>query len=130
MVRCPPAMTAHPSQPKPATRKPRQAKGPNVAEREYRDKYLGTYAMYEAITFRLPGDHRYTPDWVCVMTLGNLSLLSCHEVKVRFKNGKTHQSYQRARFAFDLAREVYAGTVSFVWAERRDDKGGAWEVES
>ena len=125
MVRCPPAMTVAPSQPKPATRQPRQSKGPNKAEAEYRDKHLPYDSIYEGLRIKLPGGHWYTPDWA---TVGADGLTTCVEVKVRGKNGFRQPSYQRARLAFDQARELWP-EWRFVWAERRDDKGGAWEVE-
>ena len=119
-----PAMTAHPSQPKPATRKRRQSKGPNKTEAEYRRLYLDRIypparILYEAITLRLANGHRYTPDWVVLLPDGQVE---CHEVKGAYRLG----SLQRARLAFDQARIEWPAW-RWVWATR--GKGGAWEVE-
>jgi len=92
---------------------------PNKTEAEYNRRFLGGLGKYEAISLRLPGGSRYTPDWQSVGADGRVIL---HEVKGSYRFG----SHGRAATAF---RECVAAfpEFDFVWAVRNAD--GSWSVQ-
>jgi len=94
------------------------ASGPNKTEAEYNRLYLHGKGLYEAVTLRLPGGSRYTPDWVL---LGDGGAVELHEVKGSYRFG----SHGRAVTAFREAVAAFP-CFAFVWAVR--GKGGAWSV--
>lgn len=93
-------------------------RGPNKSESEYNRLHLGGKGLYEAVTLRLPGGSRYTPDWVVIGEGGKVEL---HEVKGAYRFG----SHGRAVTAFREAVATFPCFV-FVWAVR--GKGGAWSI--
>ena len=93
--------------------------GPNKTEAEYNRLYLHGKGLYEALTLRLPGGSRYTPDWVVIGEGGAVEL---HEVKGSYRFG----SHGRAVTAFREAMAAFP-CFAFVWAVR--GKGGAWSVK-
>lgn len=105
-------------------RKPKSATGSrmNKTEAEYaamlearlRAGELAYYA-YEPIKVRLADLTFYTPDFMVVLTNGELEL---HEVKGAFV-------MDDARLKFKLVAEHFPARL--VWAQRL--KGGAWKVE-
>lgn len=114
-------------------------RGPNKTEAEYGRLMLGGKGRYEAVTLRLPGGSRYTPDWVtfeqvslgvtddyqdgtCVSTPPAFRI-TLHEVKGSYRLG----SHGRALTAF---REAVAAFpfFEFVWAVRKG--AGDWIVKS
>jgi len=92
---------------------------PNKTEAEYNRRYLGGLGKYEAVSLRLPGGSRYTPDWQSVGADGRVTF---HEVKGSYRFG----SHGRAATAF---RECVAAfpEFDFVWAVRNAD--GSWSVQ-
>lgn len=92
---------------------------PNKTEAEYNRRYLGGAGKYEAVSLRLPGGSRYTPDWQSVGADGRVTF---HEVKGSFRFG----SQGRAATAF---RECVAAfpEFNFIWAVRSAD--GSWSVQ-
>jgi hypothetical protein len=94
---------------KPATRQARPAAGPNKTEATYNRERLGGAGRYEAITFRLPGGSRYTPDFY-------EPPLTVHEVKGSYRFG----SHGRALTAFREAAAAFPA-FRFIWAEKRTD---------
>ena len=92
--------------------------GPNKTEAEYNRLHLLGKGLYEAVTLRLPGGSRYTPDWVVMCDGGAVEL---HEVKGSYRFG----SHGRAVTAFREAVAAFP-CFAFVWAVR--GKGGAWSV--
>ena len=94
------------------------SRGPNKTEAEYNRLYLCGKGLYEAVTLRLPGGSRYTPDWVVVGVGGAVEL---HEVKGSYRFG----SHGRAVTAFREAVAAFT-CFAFVWAVR--GKGGVWSV--
>ena len=90
-------------------------RGPNKTEAAYRDRYLASLdARYEALTFRLACNHRFTPDWV-VFEAGRP--VECHECKGSYR----HASHGRSRLAFDQAAVEFPG-LRWVW--NGEDYGG------
>ena len=90
--------------------------GPNATEAEYNRLFLAGRGRYEALTLRLPGGSRYTPDWISV----DEGRVSVHEVKGahRFPSeGRALTAWREARAAFP--------EFAFFWAVRRKD--GEWE---
>ena len=89
----------------------KRGKGPNKTEAAYyRECLAGRDARYEAVSFRIAGKHRYTPDFTVFDRTGRLT--HCYEVK----NGAyKHASHGRARLAFDQARIEYPG-IAWIWA--------------
>jgi hypothetical protein len=92
---------------------------PNKTEAEYNQRYLGGAGKYEAVSLRLSGGSRYTPDWQSVGADGRVTL---HEVKGSYRFG----SHGRAATAF---RECVAAfpEFNFVWAVRNAD--GTWSLK-
>jgi hypothetical protein len=92
---------------------------PNKTEAEYNRRYLGGAGKYEAVSLRLPGGSRYTPDWQSVGADGRVTF---HEVKGSYRFG----SHGRAATAF---RECVAAfpEFDFVWAVRNAD--GSWSLK-
>jgi len=92
---------------------------PNKTEAEYNRRQLGGLGKYEAVSLRLPGGSRYTPDWATVGADGRVTF---HEVKGSYRFG----SHGRAATAF---RECVAAfpEFNFVWAVRNED--GSWSVK-
>jgi len=93
--------------------------GPNKTEAEYNRLHLHGKGLYEALTLRLPGGSRYTPDWVVIGEGGAVEL---HEVKGSYRFG----SHGRAATAFREAVAAFP-CFAFVWAVR--GKGGVWSVK-
>jgi len=92
---------------------------PNKTEAEYNRLHLHGKGLYEAVTLRLPGGSRYTPDWVLIGDGGTVEL---HEVKGSYRFG----SHGRAVTAFREAVAAFP-CFAFVWAVR--GKGGVWSVK-
>ena len=92
-----------------------QAKKPNKTEARYNTERLNGQGRYEALTFRLPGASRYTPDWVVIHPDGRTEL---HEVKGTYRLG----SHGRARTAFCEAAAAFP-MFRFLWAERLENGG-------
>jgi len=95
------------------------SRGPNKTEAEYNWLHLHGKGLYEAVTLRLPGGSRYTPDWVVV---GDGCAVELHEVKGSYRFG----SHGRAATAFREAVAAFP-CFAFVWAVR--GKGGVWSVK-
>ena len=85
-------------------------RGPNKTEAEYNRLHLGGRGLYEAVTLRLPGGSRYTPDWMTVSADGTVEL---HEVKGPYRFG----SQGRALTAFRECAAAFP-CFRFVWAVR------------
>jgi hypothetical protein len=92
---------------------------PNKTEAEYNRRYLEGAGKYEAVSLRLPGGSRYTPDWQSVGADGRVTF---HEVKGSYRFG----SQGRAATAF---RECVAAfpEFNFIWAVRNAD--GSWSIQ-
>lgn len=107
---------------KPSPRKATGAAGkPNRTEEKFNREMLGGRGMYEAITFKLAGGSRYTPDWVVISHEPTGIVYHVFEVKGSFRFG----SEGRARTAFLEARERFKGIV-FQWYV--DTKDG-WTIK-
>ena len=92
---------------------------PNDTEQRFRDDcILNEPAHYEALTFRLPGGSRYTPDWVWWKG-GRLHVA---EVKGKYK----FHSENRARTAFTVCASSFPGVV-FIWSRWT---GREWQTET
>lgn len=92
---------------------------PNKTEAEYNRLYLGGSGRYEAVTLRLPGGSRYTPDWMTVED----GVTVLHEVKGGYRlhsHGRALTAWREAVAAFPQFR--------FVWATRHGT--GEWEVRN
>ncbi len=108
------AVTTRPEPPKPAQRQADGPAGPNKTEARYNNERLGGKGRYEAITFRLPGGSRYTPDYY-------EPPMTVHEVKGAYRFG----SHGRALTAFKEARAAFRA-FRFVWAEWT---GEGWTIK-
>lgn len=110
-----------PARPEPATRAGRRALGvktPNKTEAEYNRAMLDGRGQFEAVSFRLLGGSRYTPDFYVVRPSGRNEF---HEVKGSYR----HHSYGRALTAWREVAAVHP-EFRFFWAVR--DAGGTWTV--
>ena len=104
----------------------RKTRQPNKTELAYLRECLGEHTFgpangvwYEALTIRLPGGCKYTPDWIVSLPGGGLE---CHECKGAYRL----PSHGRSRLAFDTARAMLPAW-SWIWAART--AGGGWNVE-
>lgn len=91
--------------------------GPNKTEARFNREVLGGRGMYEAVTFRLPGGSRYTPDFVVFDDQG---LMLCYEVKGSYRfgsEGRALTAFRECRAAFPL--------VTFMWF-KYDQKARKW----
>ncbi len=107
-----PSPAAQPTPAKPATCERR----PNLNEAAFRRLHIptdATHVRYEAISLRVTGTHRYTPDWTWYDAVGRLH---ADEVKGPFPL----PSQRSARLAYDQARIDYP-EISFRWATQQDD---------
>ena len=94
-------------------------RGPNKTEADYNRRILAGAGLYEAITLRLPGGSRYTPDWV---TFDDAGAVTLHEIKGSYRLG----SHGRALTAFREAAAAFPA-FSFVWATRQKD--GSYDIK-
>lgn len=91
---------------------------PNRTEARYDREALGGKGRYEAVTLRLPGGSRYTPDWMTV----DDGVVTFHEVKGDYRlpsQGRALTAFREAAAAFPMWR--------FVWATL--ERSGRWRVE-
>lgn len=105
-------------------------KGPNKTEQAYNLRFLAGEGRYEAITLRLPGGSRYTPDWMSVCPLGYVHL---HEVKGAYRHpsqGRALTAWREARAAFPCFRFHWAVWSGREWRflYRENDKAHFSEV--
>ena len=87
-------------------------------EEKYNGECLGGRGRFEAVTLRLPGGGRYTPDF---MTIDD-GVVTFHEVKGSYRLG----SQGRAYTAFHEAAAYYP-MWRFVWAHWT---GKTWDVST
>jgi len=102
-------------------RKDRKPKGPNKTEQLFNREMLGGLGQYEAVTLRLPGNSRYTPDYLTSVfdPQEQRYETTVYEVKGSYKLG----SHGRALTAFREARAAFP-FLTFKWYEKQ--KGGGW----
>lgn len=81
-------------------------KGPNKTEQRFNRDVLRGQGVFEGITFKIAGGHRYTPDFIVCTTEG----VTAYEVKGAYR----FPSEGRARLAFDDARERFPA-IKFHW---------------
>ena len=91
---------------------------PNKTEADYNRRHLNGHGIYEAVTLRLPGGSRYTPDYMTVDQDGRVTL---HEVKGSYRL----HSQGRAMTAFRECAAFFK-MFGFVWAARQKD--GTYQV--
>lgn len=96
-------------------------RAPNKTEQRFNREVLGGDGRYEAITLRLPGGSRYTPDFLTSLfdPLTHQYDTHVYEVKGSYRLG----SHGRALTAFREARAAFP-FLSFHWYERQND--GTW----
>ena len=90
------------------------------AERRYQRDVLKGEGLFEAITLKLPGGSRYTPDFLTI----DDGVPTLHEVKGSYRLG----SEGRAHTAFHEAAAQFSGIFRFVWAGL--EKGGKWNIKA
>lgn len=114
-----PAPLALPEQPaSEAKRGPRGPRQPNRLEAAFRDWLFhcaGQEMRYEALSLRLPGGGRYTPDWVLIV---NGAPHAVYEVKGPWES-------RDARIRWQESAAAWPG-ISHYWATR--DKAGQWTL--
>lgn len=84
----------------------KHSKSPNATEDAFNREMLGGRGIFEAMSFRIAGGHRYTPDFIVQTPSG----IEAYEVKGSYR----FPSEGRARLAFDDARERFP-SVRFYW---------------
>ena len=96
----------------------KHSKSPNDTEAAFNREMLGGRGIFEAMSFRIAGGHRYTPDFI----VQTPSRIEAYEVKGSYR----FPSEGRARLAFDDAKERYP-SIKFYWY--RKDKS-TWRDET
>jgi hypothetical protein len=95
------ANTPSKSTPAPPPTPKKRKTGPNLTEVLFALNMLKNQdAFYEALTFRLPGGSRYTPDWCVWQPDGKLI---CYEVKGPhrlFSHGRAYTAFRETRARF------------------------------
>ena len=106
-----------------------QQRRPNKTELRFNRDMLAGKGMYEALTFRLPGGSRYTPDWVYER---NGTVFA-----VEVKGPHRFPSEGRARTAFLEARAAWRSVVftwfrwtGSEWREQHCEAVGGGEIEA
>jgi hypothetical protein len=92
---------------------------PNKTEADYNRRHLSGAGLYEAVTLRLPGGSRYTPDFMTVDQDGRVTF---HEVKGSYRL----HSPGRAMTAF---RECAAAFAMFGWVWAARQKDGTYQID-
>jgi hypothetical protein len=95
-----------------------KGKGPNATEESFNRDILGGRGLFEAMSFKIAGGHRYTPDFIVQTRSG----IEAYEIKGSYR----FPSEGRARLAFDDAKERYP-SIKFYWY--RKNKSG-WRDET
>ena len=109
----PPPEQPHPVRPKKGA--------PNKTEQRFNVDLLGGGGMYEAVTFRLPGGSRYTPDWV---TFDDAGRMTVYEVKGGYRfhsQGRALTAFREARAAFPRVRFRWVVWADGKWAEKYEE---------
>lgn len=96
----------------------KHSKSPNATEAAFNRDILGGGGIFEGMSFKIAGGHRYTPDFIVSTHSG----IEAYEVKGSYR----FPSEGRARLAFDDARERYP-SIRFYWY--RKDKT-TWRNET
>lgn len=97
---------SRPHSPTPSLPRSHTPKGPNATEAAFNREMLKGRGIFEAMSFRIAGGHRYTPDFIVQTPSG----IEAYEVKGSYR----FPSEGRARLAFDDARERFP-SVRFYW---------------
>lgn len=95
-----------------------KGKSPNATEAAFNRDILGGGGIFEGMSFKIAGGHRYTPDFIVQTTSG----IEAYEVKGSYR----FPSEGRARLAFDDAAERYP-TIKFYWYRKTKD---GWKDET
>lgn len=95
-----------------------KGKGPNATEAAFNRDILGGNGIFEGMSFKIAGGHRYTPDFIVSTPDG----IEAYEVKGSYR----FPSEGRARLAFDDARERYP-SIKFYWFRKNKT---AWKDET
>ena len=85
-------------------------------------EFPGCKIVFEGLNIKLDAGHGYKPDWVVRLPDGGIL---CVEVKARGSNGFRQPSYQRARLAFDCARNEWP-MWRWRWAEWHNRQ---WDIK-
>ena len=104
--------------PEPPSKTKGRGKGPNATEAAFNRDILKGCGVFEAMSFKIAGGHRYTPDFIVQTTSG----IEAYEVKGSYR----FPSEGRARLAFDDATERYS-TIKFYWYRKTKD---GWKDET
>ena len=84
-------------------RRGRRGPNENVARFE-RVMLAGRGALYEGVSFRLPGGSRYTPDWVVFDEVGRLCVYEVKGERRLGSEGRAWTAFREARAAFPQVR--------------------------
>ena len=101
-------------------------KGPNNTEALFNRDILAGQGVYEAVTLRLHGGSRYTPDWMLVDNeSGRVHLF---EVKGSYRlpsEGRALTAWREARAAFPMFRFHWAVRTNAGWEFRHGESNPA-----
>lgn len=97
-----------------------EPKGPNKTEARFNREVLGGRGLYEAITLRLPGGSRYTPDWV-VVDEGRVMLFEVKSYR-QPSEGRALTAFREARAAFPCFSFGWWVWTGGEWVEKHGKK--------
>lgn len=114
----------------------RTAPGKQTAtEKRYNRDCLGGRGRFEAVSLRLPGGGRYTPDF---MTIDDGGVVTFHEVKGSYRlgsQGRAYTAFHEAAACFPMWRFVWAKWTGKAWersvlADAGEDSENAENAEN
>lgn len=105
--------------PEPEPTPPRkERRGPNKTEERFNREVLAGKGKFEAITFKMSGGSRYSPDFVMVEPDGRIG---CYEVKGSYRFPSEGRALTAFRECRAWAEERFPGAFRFRWFRRSKD---------
>jgi len=104
----------------PCAPKPRRAgtRAPNKTEQRFNREVLAGKGKFEAITFKMTGGSRYSPDFVLTEPDGRIG---CYEVKGSYRLPSEGRALTAFRECRAWAEERFPGAFRFRWFRRSKD---------
>jgi len=96
----------------------REPHGPNKTEERFNREVLGGRGRFEAITFKMAGQSKYTPDFVLTEPDGHIG---CYEVKGSYRLPSEGRALTAFRECRAWAEERFPGAFRFRWFRRSKD---------
>ena len=106
-----------------------QHRRPNKTEERFNRDMLAGKGMYEALTFRLPGGSRYTPDWIYEAN-GQLFAVEVKGAHRFPSEGRALTAFLEARAAFPWCAFVWFKWTGREWREQHCQQVAKGEIKA